>query len=148
MPRGEIYYSDKYTDETHEYRHVHLPKVKFENRVGDARILFLVLGNCQTGPQAQTDERGWSEEPWSAAESRMGSLHASRARASHPPLQKTFGKVKRTTSKLPPSWCIIVLSDFSEPSIKYSHFLCDLNQFSKSAAIQAMCVLSRSTMSF
>ena len=28
MPTKEIYYSDKYTDETHEYRHVILPKVK------------------------------------------------------------------------------------------------------------------------
>ena len=26
MPNKEIYYSDKYTDETHEYRHVILPK--------------------------------------------------------------------------------------------------------------------------
>ena len=28
MPSKEIYYSDKYSDETHEYRHVILPKVK------------------------------------------------------------------------------------------------------------------------
>ena len=27
MPSKEIYYSDKYNDETHEYRHVILPKV-------------------------------------------------------------------------------------------------------------------------
>jgi len=26
MPSKEIYYSDKYSDETHEYRHVILPK--------------------------------------------------------------------------------------------------------------------------
>ena len=26
MPNKDIYYSDKYTDETHEYRHVMLPK--------------------------------------------------------------------------------------------------------------------------
>ena len=27
MPSKDIYYSDKYNDETHEYRHVILPKV-------------------------------------------------------------------------------------------------------------------------
>ena len=27
MPSKDIYYSDKYTDDTHEYRHVILPKV-------------------------------------------------------------------------------------------------------------------------
>ena len=27
MPNKDIYYSDKYNDDTHEYRHVMLPKV-------------------------------------------------------------------------------------------------------------------------
>ena len=51
MPRGEIIYSDKYTDETHEYRHVHLPKVwnmnfsMFKQRKNSQEIARLVPKN-------------------------------------------------------------------------------------------------------
>ena len=35
MPSKDIYYSDKYTDDKFEYRHVMLPKVKLLNLLHD-----------------------------------------------------------------------------------------------------------------
>ena len=51
----EIYYSDKYEDETHEYRHVILPKVPILTHF--LSILFqMFAGYGKTGAQAQADD--------------------------------------------------------------------------------------------
>ena len=47
MPIKDIYYSDKYTDDTYEYRHVMLPKVG---------LVFVCVSFCKLGIVGGTDK--------------------------------------------------------------------------------------------
>ena len=70
MPK-DIYYSDKYNDDTHEYRHVILPKVSFLQKFLHIFRILLYLGPCQARAKEPPDVWGWVEEPRSSAESGM-----------------------------------------------------------------------------
>lgn len=51
MPRNDIYYSDKYYDDSYEYRHVHLPK-DLATKVPKDKLMseaeWRALGVCQS----------------------------------------------------------------------------------------------------
>ena len=90
MSKKDIYYSDKYTDDKYEYRHVMLPKdlaklVPKTHLMSEAEWRNL---GVQQSLGESSDQNGDNQSK--NAMFRLGSLHASRAGASYPSLQKTY----------------------------------------------------------
>ena len=90
MSKKDIYYSDKYTDDKFEYRHVMLPKdlaklVPKTHLMSEAEWRNL---GVQQSLGESSDQHG--DNQFNNAMFRLGSLHASRAGAPYPSLQKTY----------------------------------------------------------
>ena len=95
MPSKDIHYSDKYTDDTHEYRHVILPSVRQDicpKICFTQSQLWYNAGYAQKGSDQQTDDGDRVEEAGGPAESRLGAVHDPRPGASHPSLQESSGR--------------------------------------------------------
>ena len=75
MPSNEITYSEKYTDDTHEYRHVTLPSVRFEKYLKHVTLKCCDAGSPEKNPHQQTHDGDGVEEAWCPAESRLDPLH-------------------------------------------------------------------------
>ena len=79
MPSKEIIYSDKYTDDTHEYRHVTLPSVRPKKYLKYVTLNCCNAGSSQKNPEQQTDDGDRVEEARCPAESWLDPLHDPRA---------------------------------------------------------------------
>ena len=98
MSKKDIYYSDKYTDDKFEYRHVMLPKdlaklVPKTHLMSEAE--WRNLGVQQSlGMNAEFPHSNYSSLTMSL-NFRLDPLHASRARASHSAVQAAPDQVER-----------------------------------------------------
>ena len=80
MPSKEIIYSDKYTDDTHEYRHVILPSVRPDKcpkyvTLNCGIMWYYNAGYAQKSSDQPTYDGDRVEEAWSPAEPRLGAVH-------------------------------------------------------------------------
>ena len=97
MPSKEIFYSDKYNDDSHEYRHVILPKVTIVMFQGPIYDPVLSPGPDQAGAQTQADDGVRVESPGGDHEPRLDPLHDPRARAKHSPVQESSQSASLTS---------------------------------------------------